>query len=319
MDIVNSVNDHYVQLSSIERGIIKALIYFDIFNHPLTKEELHLNLPEVAMPDEVDHAVSSLLSKQLIYQFNNFYLLNNDRKHVEARIKANKKGHAYQKMGARISKFISCFPYVRAVALSGSVSKGVVGNKGDIDYFIITEPGRLWVCRTLLIAFKKMFLFNSRKYFCLNYFVDHENMLLSEKNIFTATELVHLYPTVNNALLEKMILHNHWTKAYYPNRNGIVNSSIHSDHSCNSIIKRMGEWLLAGSLGDRLDDYFHKLTYRKWEKKFRSGQGADFEINFRSTKGVSKHHPLGFQFRVTDAYNEKISSFEGMYNTSLAS
>lgn len=306
-----------VQLSSTERGIIKTLLYFDIFRHPLTKEELFLNHPDPVNAEEIEVALKRLLSDKMVYGFDDFYLLKDDKEYVHARIKANRKGLRYQKLGTRISRLISSFPYVRAVALSGSVSKGVVGNKGDIDYFIITEPGRLWICRTFLIAFKKLFLFNSRKYFCLNYFIDIENLVLTEKNIFTATELMHLYPTVNSELLEKLIIHNSWAGEFYPNRKGIVNNALSGNKSGSQAFKKAGEWLLSGTFGDWLESFFHRITLSKWEKKFRTAQGSSFEVNFRSTKGVSKHHPLGFQYKVTDAYNKRIRSFEESYKTSL--
>ena len=84
------------------------------------------------------------------------------------------------------------FPFVRGVFLSGSISKGFMSESDDIDYFIITAPGRLWLTRTLLILFKKIFLFNSFRNFCLNYFIDSENLYIPEHNRYTATEIVFL-------------------------------------------------------------------------------------------------------------------------------
>ena len=80
-----------------------------------------------------------------------------------------------------MTKFISKFPYVRAILLSGSISKGYMDKDSDVDYFIITQPNRLWVTRLLLMLFKKIFLFNSRKVFCINYFVDSEKLEIEEK------------------------------------------------------------------------------------------------------------------------------------------
>ena len=66
------------------------------------------------------------------------------------------------------AKFISKFPYIENVSISGALSKNYYNNDGDIDFFLITQPNRLWIARTLLIIYKKMFLLNSRKYFCVN-------------------------------------------------------------------------------------------------------------------------------------------------------
>src|SRR4029453_8923510 len=89
---------------------------------------------------------------------------------------------------------IASFPYVRCVCISGSLSKKYFDDTTDIDFFVITKPGRLWVCRTFLILFKKLFLLNSKKYFCINYFIDSDNLEIPDQNIFTATELTTLIP-----------------------------------------------------------------------------------------------------------------------------
>ena len=42
------------------------------------------------------------------------------------------------------------------------------------------------------------------KNFCINYFVDSENLEIQEKNIFTATELVTLLPTFGREMYENL-------------------------------------------------------------------------------------------------------------------
>ena len=63
----------------------------------------------------------------------------------------------YQK-ALTVSRLISKFPYVEGVGISGSLSKGYYDDDGDIDFFIITSPKRLWIARTFLILYKKLFL-----------------------------------------------------------------------------------------------------------------------------------------------------------------
>ena len=43
----------------------------------------------------------------------------------------------------KIAKLFYKFPYVRAVGVSGSVSKNFADENADIDYFIITKANRL--------------------------------------------------------------------------------------------------------------------------------------------------------------------------------
>ena len=59
----------------------------------------------------------------------------------------------------KTSNFIAKFPYIECVSLSGALSKGYYDDDdGDFDFFIITKPNRLWIARTLLILYKKIFL-----------------------------------------------------------------------------------------------------------------------------------------------------------------
>ena len=89
------------------------------------------------------------------------------------------------------------------MGISGSLSKGYYDDDGDIDFFIITSPKRLWIARTFLILYKKIFLLNSRKYFCVNYFISSNALEIEEKNIFTATELTTLLPMFGNGSFHK--------------------------------------------------------------------------------------------------------------------
>ena len=79
------------------------------------------------------------------------------------------------KAAKRVGTFIHRFPYVRGVYLSGSLSKhGITGKDDDLDFFIITKAGRVWAAKLLLIAFKKIVLLNSEKYFCINLLMSEE-------------------------------------------------------------------------------------------------------------------------------------------------
>jgi len=197
---------------------------------------------------------------------------------------------------------------VRCVCISGSLSKGYMDKNSDVDYFIITAPGRLWLSRTLLVLFKKIFLFNSRKYFCVNYFIDEDSLEIPEKNLFTATELSYLLPVYNYELYSALIMKNGWCREFYPNKR-IVRHTMNIPYG-KGRGKRLAEWLLGGWLGERLDTLCLKLTLKRWKKKFGYLPGEEFEINLRSRKNISKHHPQGFQFQVLRRFGEGQKLFE---------
>ncbi|MEP7170869.1 MAG: nucleotidyltransferase domain-containing protein [Bacteroidota bacterium] len=296
-------------LDEPERGILSSLLYFDIFKYPLTKSELRKFCHStIHSSEEFNEALDFLLNKKLINHSGGFYFVKDDFSIVERRINGNLLAEEFNSIAKKYSRIISKFPFVRAVFISGSLSKGYMDKESDIDYFIITAPGRLWLCRTLLVLFKKIFLLNSHKYFCVNYFIDENNLEIPDKNIFTATELVTLIPMINHDLFEKFIRANKWTNNFIPNANSL-NTGIKEKEKMFHF-KFYLENFFNGSAGNKLDDFCLKTTLKFWKKKFIHFSKEDFKNALRSKKDVSKHHPNKFQEKVLFLYEEKIKRFE---------
>jgi hypothetical protein len=303
-------------LSPCQSGIIKCLIYFDIFNYPLTRAEIFENLPVAnSSPVLVARELENLVDNGIIDQNEVFYFLNGRSPIVQHRIKLNEGARRLWPRAFRMSKLISRFPFVEGVFITGSLAKNCMDEKGDIDYLVITRPGRLWVCRAMLTTYKKIFLFNRRKYFCVNYYISSDALVIPDENIFTATEIKNAAPTYNSAQCQKFLETNRWTSAFYPNK---PEPDFTKTHEINDgVVKRFTEYLLTGWLGERIDGLSFRLFVWRWKKKFAHLSTASFEINFRSRRHVSKHHPQGFQVKVLGEYDQKIREFENRHSVKL--
>ena len=313
---MNSVSDKSKTISNLGKSIIKTLAYYDIFEYPLTAEEIYQNLGTNSVSNlDVLNEIEILSDKGLVYRKNKFYLLRNNDILISRRIAGNNLAEKKINSAYRMTKFISKFPYVRAVLLSGSISKGYMEEGSDVDYFIITHPNRLWVTRLLLMLFKKVFLFNSRKVFCINYFVDTETLEIEEKNIFTATELATLIPTYGKELYDELYKKNSWIRDFYPNFPK-RDSNIISNNK-NSLIQKTFEKILSNSFGDKLDDFAMNLFEKSNQRKYHNYNKNDFRVAFKTSKRESKHHPKFFQKRVLEAFNDKLRTFENNFNISL--
>jgi predicted nucleotidyltransferase len=313
---MNQVSEQNKTISSLGKSIIRTLAYYDIFDYPLTAEEIYYNLEtnHVSLTDVLNE-IEKLCNEGLAFTKNNFYLLKDNDVYIARRISGNKLAENKINSAYRMSKFISKFPYVRAILLSGSISKGYMEKDSDVDYFIITNPNRLWVTRLTLMLFKKVFLFNSRKMFCINYFVDTETLEIEEKNIFTATELATLIPTYGTELYNELYDRNIWLKEFYPNfpkRN--TTRVLEEKHN---YVKKFFEKLLNNHIGDKLDDFAMDLFAKSNHKKYREYNSKDFQVAFKTSKRESKHHPKFFQKRVLKAFSDKLKSFENTFNISL--
>ncbi len=305
------------KLPCIAKGIVKTLLYFDIFDYPLTEDELYQFSDCKDLPyDEFHRELNILADMGLISKKDKFIFMGTDLSKIASREKGNSLAAKYMKKAQKFSKIISFFPYVRGVYISGSLSKGHVHEKGDIDYFIITEPGRLWVARCMLVLFKKIFLLNSRKFFCLNYYIDSQSLEIPDQNIYTANEIVTLIPTYNYKLYLDLRTQNSWINEHYPHATIKTPENVIPEGKI--WISRVFEKLLSNDFGDRLDNYCFKLTLRFWKRKFNHFDESEFDHALRSKKNISKHHPNRFQSRVLSAFNNKIKEFEKRNNLGIA-
>jgi hypothetical protein len=132
------------------------------------------------------------------------------------RIKGNRKprGSAHRQTQSRLHFKISICKRRHGIGL---MAKGYMDEKSDLDFFVVTAPGRLWIARTILVMYKRLFLFNSHKYFCVNYFVDEVHLEIEEKNLFTSTELATVIPLSGATLYGNLMQANPWLRLFFPN------------------------------------------------------------------------------------------------------
>ena len=296
-------------LCPTKRALMRALWYFEIFQHPLTREELYrfADCPGISSV-ELTEKLEELVADGAVFQFGAFFQTKNDFNWVRRRHEYNQRADVFMPVARRMTRLIGSFPFIRAVFVSGSLSKHCVPPDGDIDYFLITEPGRLWLARTFLVIYKKLFLLNSHKYFCVNYFIDTEHLEIEDKNLFTATETLTLLPLYGREWFEKFSAANGWAKTYLPNCPWNM-ESVAVPHKIG-VLKQSVEWLLGGWAGSWLDMLSMRLTVAYWRRKFRHFDNGTFDNALRSRRYVSKHHPLYFQRKVMTAYTERIREAE---------
>lgn len=300
---------HLVECQT-ERAVLQTLAYFEVFTYPLTQTEVFAFCGEVsATQTDVHERLQTLVAQGQIFQFGSFFQSKNDPNWALRRLDCNRRADNILPRARRMARFIGQFPYVRGVFVSGSLSKHCMGPNSDVDFFIVTETRRLWLARTLLAVFKKIFLLNSHKYFCINYFVDTKHLEIEEKNLFTATESVTLLPMWGAEYYEDFCRENGWAWLRYPHFAHRPTAEV-PPHS-RTLLKKILEKILAGALGNWLDQKAMRLTVGFWKKKFQHLDNTTFDLALKSRRGVSKHHPLHFQQKVLEGFEQNFNKITG--------
>jgi hypothetical protein len=288
------------------QALHSTLAYFEIFRHPLTAREVWAFAHSTASLAEVEEALQTLVEAGEVWHFDGFYQSQPDPAWVPERLARNRRADQFLPIAHRKGRLIGAFPFVRAVLVSGSLSKHSMAEDSDVDFFIVTTPNRLWLARTLLVLFKKIFLLNSHKFFCVNYFVDTEHLSIEERNLFTATEVVTLLPVYGATECARFAAVNDWARLdFLPNAPLRDLSAVPA--GTPSWGKRLLESLLSTPPGNWLDRAAQRLTVAFWQRKFRHFDTQHFEAALKSRRYVSKHHPLWFQEKVLKQHAAKMA------------
>ena len=293
-------------MTNTGQHILNTLAYYDIFHYPLLKEEIHRFHGQVIEQSAINESLNRLTAEQTIFSIDGFYALHNDGSMATKRRIGNRLAAKQMTIAQRSAKLLSWFPYVRGLAISGSLSKNYCNEKTDIDFFIITAPGRLWIARTLMHLYKKFtFLTGRQKWFCMNYFVDEACLEIEEKNIFTAMEITTLLPMYGKTALHNFTFSNKWIKNYLP---GDSSDFSHVPELKKGMFCKLTEFVFNNQMGNWLDDQLMWITQKRWQKKEQRKMKNDngYQMGMVVNKHFSKPNPVYFQDKVLEMYRSRL-------------
>ncbi len=299
---------------TLKENILRTLLYYDIFKHPLNIDEIFSLLPQnsVSKTDVQNSLAEYTKLNSPIYSKNGYYYIGDNDRYIAQRKSREMFSKKAWKYAALVTHIIKRFPFVEAVFITGTLSKNSSSPESDLDFMVVTKPKRLWICRTLLMLFKKIFLLNNHKFFCINYFVSRDSLEIEEKNIFTATEIVFIKATFNSQLMKEFLESNKWIINFFPNYK--IGSLTFNQPGCKinnrkSYIQKFFEIIFFSKFGDYLDNLFRKKTSDHWKKKYFLLDEKEREHMFKSTIHVSKTHPGNMQKVILNNYKKRLHTF----------
>jgi hypothetical protein len=307
-------------MHSLEISILKAVTYFDVFSYPLTLGEINFFLGQSATKEEISSAVESLVKTEHLWQFNDLYSIRNDAGLTIRRIEGNELAGKYIKKARAVAKFLSWFPYIRGIAISGSLSKNFADKDSDLDFFIIAAANRLWIVRILYsVLFKIATAAGVKHWFCLNYFIDELDLTIKEHNIFTAVEVSTLMPLKGEAVFKEFFLANNWVHQYLPNYKPNYE---HLRDVPPIVPKRIAEWVMNFESGDKLDNRLHIFFKKRFNKILAENKLSEKGLmigSFEAEKHTCKPMPQYFQPKIIEKFHDRFKIAKDKYYKKLLS
>lgn len=292
---------------NIHHAIIRVLSYFRFFKYPITSGEIYKYLGVKSTQNTVDISVARLEEAGIIFKLGTFYSLENNPEWAERRIAGNAYAQKQIIKARRVANFLGLFPFVESVCISGSLSKDFSAPDGDLDFFIITAPNRLWIARTVMHFFKKFtFLVGAQHTFCMNYYLDMSRLSVEPKNFFTAIELATLKPVfVRSGIHEMYAANKDWIRIFLPNNDCKDFNKVYMHDKW--LPSRLVEGALNATIGNRLNNFLYKFTRGSWIRKWtRKGFDVDQCLKCISPYlNTPVNYPVNLPERIMEGY-EKI-------------
>ena len=186
----------------------------------------------------------------------------------------------YRRRALRVAAWLRHVPFVELVGLNGSLATNTATADSDIDFYIVTTPGRLYTARILTII--ATHLTGQRRYgthiagrICLNRFATRAGVTVTPRNEYHARVFSPLVPLFSlpgvyarYRAANEWMAQEHWPVIPLPQWRRDIQAIV----STKPIIRRWVEFFLRGRMGDALEN---RLSAYQRERILRHGATYD--------------------------------------------
>jgi len=291
-----------VDTRRVETAVVEAVAYADVFDWPLSCDEVHRFLPVAADVDEVSRALCTAEVLRVVRRVDELYVLRGREALVASRVAREEASRRIWAEVARRTRLLARIPWIRMVAVSGSLAVSAARDGDDIDLFVVTDDGRLWLSRALTIAAGRVPLprrLSPRSTLCPNYLLSASALTLRERDVYTAHELVQLVPLFGEETYRELLARNAWYREFLPNHPGYTGVVAARRGAVAPLLLR---GLLGGPVGARVE---------RWEMarkvaRLRDAAGPGVETRFDDD--ICKGHVDGHRARFWAAYRARLEA-----------
>jgi hypothetical protein len=211
----------------IHDGLEKVFRVSEYLNFPFTLDEVaNYFLPRMNLTAK---QLGSILSRvnfpDIPFHIKDGYLLTNENQSDNSRLEREQMSAAKLESAARFARVLTrLVPFIRTVAVTGSVAYGSASQWDDIDFFIVTKRDTLWITAFMTLVLVRLNKILGLKpphltLFCLSYVHDEEGFARESQNNRTnplfARELIKAKPVAGTDYYRKLLEQNNWVGGFY--------------------------------------------------------------------------------------------------------
>ncbi len=213
----------------MEKQILATLAYADIFDYPLTKEEIWEWLIVGGRGERLGdrktfaHSLQFALDSRRIGIKESFYYLKGRRKIVEVRKQRERWSKLKFRRAEKVAGMLRLIPWIKLIGITGGLARNNTDRDDDIDLFFITAKNRLWLTRGVVVLILCLLGLYRRKnkvadMICPNMFVAEDNLEMSSHDLYMAHEVCLMKPVFErDGIYQRFLGDNSWVKEFLPN------------------------------------------------------------------------------------------------------
>lgn len=290
-------------MDSSTAAVKKTLAYSDIFDYPLTFEQLYQFL--IAKKQYTKSIIrQTLASSPDIIQRGRFYAYASREKLIGCRKQKKKYNEAKIEKAQYIAKKLSHIPTVLFIGISGGVAMKNAAKHDDIDLFVITKKRTVWMSRLLLLLSLSLYgVLRTRRTkqfsdtMCLNMLIDETALSFPKErqDLYTAHEIVQMIPLLERGHIYTKFLHaNKWIAQYMP-------------HSLQTKKRHIVETtsIFSRFLSSVISHSFVELLAKKLQKQY---MGAHITTETISASFLA-FHPSDYRKKTLSLYNRRVKKY----------
>jgi hypothetical protein len=202
---------------------------------------------------------------------------------------------------ARYAQAMARLPFVRLVALTGALTMDNVDPDDDFDFLIVTETGRLWLTRAMVIGIIVRPASRQGNEVCPNYLLAEHALMFPERNLYVAHELSQMIPLAGLALYQKIRETNVWTRRFLPNAAGPPRR-VDMSAAARSWRRSLLEVALRTPVGGNLERWERTRKVRRFQRMNKGQPSASFDVD------RCKGHFDSNEQRILKAFDKRLST-----------
>lgn len=318
---VNKIEYH----KELDQAILSTVVYFDIFDYPLTISEIWKwlyvkdSIGKYNISEILDRLENNYNLNEKISFKNVFYFLKGREDIINIRHRRHLIAIPKWRKARRVTKILRIIPYLYNISACNKIAYYNAENNSDIDFFIITKKGRIWMTRFFVTLITSILGVRRQKNkianrICLSFYITENHYDLSRLTIedpdihfiYWFSQISQIYD--RQASYKKLINKNSWIKKYLPNFTyfkGVEYERKVKDIKILAEIREYFEKVLDSRVGDYIENKIKNYQIKKMDKNLESARWQQ-NTNVMISDDILKFHEKDTRTKVKAEFYKRI-------------